>query len=1038
MDALSALSLAATVTQFVSFASKLVSKASEIHDSISGFPKDELNVETVYSELELLSHELDAKYAATSAVTVDRIFAPHVQAVRTLSRSCQADSNELLALLQKLKVEGNTTRWKSFRKALQVAWKHSEIKGFDERLRRTQVTLALQFSAFTSILLPKFMSTCNDWRLEQKTQLDEIQGLVKSIQMHLPQGSQHAEVRLPDDFKFNEVQVVQQQLSRLSLTTFNVAKQQRTLKSLRYEAFNRRRESIPDAHERTFRWAFEYGRIGMIKTRLHNWLLSSDGVFWVSGKPGSGKSTFMKFLADNHQVQKALESWAGPDKLVIGSHYFWIHGTSMQKTQEGLLRGLLFDVFRHCPQLLDLVCVGDGAFDEASSSDRTEPWTWTLKKLRATLANIGRQKSLPVRICFFIDGLDEYDGDHLAICEDFLQLASSRQVKICLSSRAWPVFEDAFGEELDKKLYIHELTHDDICIYTEDRLRSHPRWRYLTEQVGSETSAQLIEEVAGKASGVFLWVFLVTKLLRDGLTNDDTLAELQARLDGFPPDLYDFFRHMLDTVEPFYQAKLAGFLQFCLVAGGPRPVILYAFHEQEYENQNYATDMPCGKLPPEKVTQMERRTRRRINALSKGLLETTNDSCVDFLHRTVADFLKTHEISKLLSQKSTSWFHPRISFMKTSLAIVKTQQCEKVGYRLIDIYSHFTHELCRRACKTDSTTTSLFMPYLVDVFQQACELDDNIDMSDMMDEVLDSVERTLETTPFFTRDPLENGDTSQAKVLFRAVALVSDVPRYLSRRLSLNSAYFRHFAVPPLSLIAMPEHCYTLGKETTRLLLDCGHSPNEVYQDWDSHNFSSPWQMLLEGCSVNPGIFARSLQRHILLLLTYGADVNVLLGPRANSTFMPRTAWTVFFESSFRLPYAYLQSTCLTVLDAFLERGASFREPESVMGEGSTYALDSILQVFGGCVDCGIKHTARFVGEYLSRLMCKGRDAEWFRTTVWPAIRSGLGKEIQDLVEFQPPGSDPITTQSQRKRPYDVAGLGTETTSRKSRSIAEF
>ena len=38
-----------------------------------------------------------------------------------------------------------------------------------------------------------------------------------------------------------------------------------------------------------------------------DWLKQEDGLYWVSGKPGSGKSTLMKFLSAHDTTLKHLE-----------------------------------------------------------------------------------------------------------------------------------------------------------------------------------------------------------------------------------------------------------------------------------------------------------------------------------------------------------------------------------------------------------------------------------------------------------------------------------------------------------------------------------------------------------------------------------------------------------------------------------------------------------------------------------------------------------------------------------------------------------
>ena len=59
-----------------------------------------------------------------------------------------------------------------------------------------------------------------------------------------------------------------------------------------------RLDAVPQAHKDTFQWAFD--------SRLSDWLLFGRGTFWVSGKPGSGKSTFMKFIANHPKTRELL------------------------------------------------------------------------------------------------------------------------------------------------------------------------------------------------------------------------------------------------------------------------------------------------------------------------------------------------------------------------------------------------------------------------------------------------------------------------------------------------------------------------------------------------------------------------------------------------------------------------------------------------------------------------------------------------------------------------------------------------------------
>lgn len=81
--------------------------------------------------------------------------------------------------------------------------------------------------------------------------------------------------------------------------------------------------------------------------------MSDSKLYWITGKPGSGKSTLMKFLYQDPETLKALETWAGGNELLIGAYFFWEVGKiPLLRTREGLLRTLLFQILRQQPDLI--------------------------------------------------------------------------------------------------------------------------------------------------------------------------------------------------------------------------------------------------------------------------------------------------------------------------------------------------------------------------------------------------------------------------------------------------------------------------------------------------------------------------------------------------------------------------------------------------------------------------------------------------------------------------------------------------------------
>ena len=105
--------------------------------------------------------------------------------------------------------------------------------------------------------------------------------------------------------------------------------------------------------------------------------------------------------------------------------------------------------------------------------------------------------------------MDEYEGDYDVVVDLVEEFALSPNVKICLSSRLLMVFERAFADL--PMLRLQNLTHGDISHYVRDRLYSNEYMVQLSKQHAAEVS-KLIDEIVGKANGVFLWA-VVTHLV---------------------------------------------------------------------------------------------------------------------------------------------------------------------------------------------------------------------------------------------------------------------------------------------------------------------------------------------------------------------------------------------------------------------------------------------------------------------------------------------------------------------------------------------
>jgi ATPase subunit of ABC transporter with duplicated ATPase domains len=87
-----------------------------------------------------------------------------------------------------------------------------------------------------------------------------------------------------------------------------------------------------------------------------SWLRSGNGIFHISGKAGSGKSTLMKYIRHNARTTHELKQWSGSKKLVQAYFYFSnTTGDESQMSLDSLYRSILLECLTQCPELISEV-----------------------------------------------------------------------------------------------------------------------------------------------------------------------------------------------------------------------------------------------------------------------------------------------------------------------------------------------------------------------------------------------------------------------------------------------------------------------------------------------------------------------------------------------------------------------------------------------------------------------------------------------------------------------------------------------------------
>jgi hypothetical protein len=448
------------------------------------------------------------------------------------------------------------------------------------------------------------------------------------------------------------------------------------LDNLGYPAMPKRYETVVDAHPDTFEWAFEESlNDGRPWTNLAAWLKAGNGLYWIAGKPGSGKSTLMKHIFDDDRTRLYLQRWAqiGESKnvpLVIASFFFWNSGTLEQRSQIGMLRSLLFQVLEQKPDLIPIVFPLLWAKQYGKwLADGISVWSesWTLRTLLSAFRRLVTQREIHIKLFFLIDGLDEFDGNHEVLAEAFNEIAvtstsvKNHWIKCCVSSRPWVVFKENF--EGCPNLQLQDLTYDDIQKFVTGSFLANSAFRRLSLQ-DPLPMTELIEEVVTKAEGVFLWVQIVVRDLLKGIRNRDSVPDLWERVVSFPREIEPLYRHIISQIDERYLLWASKAFQ---IVRASREIIMPKVFDigKDDSGQNFISAAELYFALDESLTHRAmdlisqealdikcRQTAFQVSARCACLLEVVNpkgeskvtyQSQVQYLHRTARDFLEARD-----------------------------------------------------------------------------------------------------------------------------------------------------------------------------------------------------------------------------------------------------------------------------------------------------------------------------------------------------------------------------------------------------------
>ncbi|KAJ4123073.1 hypothetical protein NW768_010066 [Fusarium equiseti] len=863
MAELAAIALVGNILQFAEVGIKLARTAQRAYKSTSGLIQEDedfiANTERLQTLVGLIK-EARPDSKDSCQVIID-------ESLLKTAKACDDYASELITLLGFLRRRpGEPRALEAIRTIMLRRMRNAEIQALEEKLSNVQQNLLLALTTSSHALQSSVLTVVRDLRHQNDvleanttTKLESIESLIRKTNVK--------DLRASD-----AASAVIQYLDNLFAEAQLVKTHQEFLGSLKFREIRQRHSAIQVRHRATFSWIFTEGNTG-----FKEWLEKGSGFFWVKGKAGSGKSTLMKFIAAHDTTQTLLRAWGKKRRVITASHFFWNAGLSMQKSLTGLFQTILYQVLRECPELIDIIDNSQQGCD-----------SWDDKALFQAFETLSSQKSLPLRFCFFIDGLDEYtagaqryQGTFEELLSPLRVLASSDCIKICVSSRPWDAFDREFSH-VKCKLQLEDLTRTDIRNYVREELGVDPKFQKLS-RIDPRCSG-IIYTIVQRAQGVFLWVYLVVNSLKRGLLKDDNYSDLQNRLNELPNDLQEYFEHMLESIETIYWDSTIRIFRTVIAAEQALPLLAFEFLDREMDDPDYALTMKAAPLSKVEVEAISKRSGTRLKARCGDLLYVTVNptetglfkSQVDFLHRTVRDFfLDTGVIDTMIHKRPTEEFDPHLSLCRIMLGLTKTLDLNTPNYNHLFVLSdglmHYARNIEQAVARQEGKEDRKSLEHAFDILDEL-----NRSNTEQLAHLGDHwTNRKNPPRGQFQewRKKTFIAATIQARLCLYTADRLQKHPSEMSRKggRPLLDYALRPTMVTPLRIVDLEQGPVV---PIVELLLDLGANPNAGIYIYDN---TSPWNMFLAMCyqQADNGLDSESLVddigRAMELMLARGA-----------------------------------------------------------------------------------------------------------------------------------------------------------------------
>ncbi|KAF2794964.1 hypothetical protein K505DRAFT_407227 [Melanomma pulvis-pyrius CBS 109.77] len=675
MKPIPAVGLSSSIIQIVDFAVRILSKDHKIYQPTDGEAVENHTVlQDIAKNLFRLSLNIDQNDLKRLSSDPKRPkLSEAAEHLLKFSDETKILTATLIDAVLQAQARGSFSdpKWQTGRDALLTVWKKKEITGLKKKLKnvRKEVDIALMIalrayldqSAETG--LPVFSADDNSqihhWEKWQNEAMDSI----------------HTNDWKPKNKK--HVEEFSKKVDALITVENEAHFCHEVFAKLHFAVMDDRANSIPVAHEGTFEWMFEsppsYESGQQQASAFLDWLGDKSGqnLFWITGKPGSGKSVLMKHMFRNSRLFPSLEAWSGASPGINAAFFFWNSGIDLQVSSAGLLRSLLYE------SLQDMIygpLEQDPGIIQWLFADRWNQFTsygggmhdFAFPDLRRGFELM--ISDVTKKFFFLIDGLDELGGYPEAVVDLLLSATKRDNVKICTSSRPMPGFQNAF--EKRPSLMLDLMMSEDVRTYVSHVVHTQEQLvKICSYETDDSLKHNLISDIVEKSSGVFLWATLSTDFLVQGASESDDVVSLQASVWALPSDLDPLLTYIFEDLGTDKVDLQQASQLFRLVdAHGYPDLLALSFANDPHTNSSISAE-----LRPLRPTELTKRLEDMLSILkvqcknfltvfegSAGANEPDEEAVssvadprrlkINYSHRSIKDFVQSRPVLEKIRQ----------------------------------------------------------------------------------------------------------------------------------------------------------------------------------------------------------------------------------------------------------------------------------------------------------------------------------------------------------------------------------------------------